>query len=53
MSYYNTCPFCGCHLDPGEVCDCRELSPSEPRESKGKAAPDTTRSGKADPMNHQ
>lgn len=24
MSYYKTCPHCGAHLDPGEVCDCRE-----------------------------
>lgn len=23
MSYYRTCPHCGAHLDPGEVCDCR------------------------------
>lgn len=22
MSYYCTCPYCGAHLDPGEVCDC-------------------------------
>ena len=22
MSYYRTCPHCGAHLDPGEVCDC-------------------------------
>lgn len=22
MSYYNTCPDCGAHLDPGEACDC-------------------------------
>ena len=22
MSYYSTCPICGAHLDPGEVCDC-------------------------------
>ena len=22
MSYYKTCPYCGAHLDPGEVCDC-------------------------------
>lgn len=22
MSYYHTCPYCGAHLDPGEVCDC-------------------------------
>ena len=24
MSYFRTCPHCGAHLDPGEVCDCRE-----------------------------
>lgn len=24
MSYYRICPECGCSLDPGEVCDCRE-----------------------------
>ena len=24
MSYYKTCPLCGCHLDPGEVCDCKD-----------------------------
>ena len=23
MSYFRTCPHCGAHLDPGEVCDCR------------------------------
>lgn len=22
MVYYKTCPHCGAHLDPGEVCDC-------------------------------
>lgn len=24
MSYFKTCPDCGAHLDPGELCDCRE-----------------------------
>ena len=24
MSYYKTCPYCGCHLDHGEACDCVE-----------------------------
>lgn len=24
MPYYQTCPGCGAHLDPGERCDCRE-----------------------------
>ena len=22
--YYKTCPNCGAHLDPGELCDCLE-----------------------------
>ncbi len=22
MAYYRVCPNCGCHLDPGERCDC-------------------------------
>lgn len=21
--YYNVCPACGAHLDPGERCDCK------------------------------
>lgn len=24
MAYYRVCPDCGCNLDPGEKCDCRE-----------------------------
>ena len=24
MSYYKTCPLCGAHLDPGEVCECKK-----------------------------
>ena len=23
MAYYETCPYCGANLDPGEVCECR------------------------------
>lgn len=23
MSYYKTCPLCGAHLAPGEVCECK------------------------------
>lgn len=22
--YYNVCPECGAHLDPGEPCDCKD-----------------------------
>lgn len=25
--YYRTCPKCGAHLDPGEVCDCMKKKP--------------------------
>ena len=24
---YNTCPYCGAHLDPGERCDCQSAAP--------------------------
>lgn len=24
MIYFNTCPTCGAHLDPCEVCDCQQ-----------------------------
>lgn len=24
MPYWRECPRCGCHLDPGEVCDCEK-----------------------------
>lgn len=26
MPYYETCPDCGAHLDPGERCDCQPRS---------------------------
>lgn len=28
-TYYKTCPHCGAHLDPGEVCDCRQEPSAE------------------------
>lgn len=27
MSYYRVCPWCGAHLDPGELCDCKKAPP--------------------------
>lgn len=24
MAYFNTCPICGAHNDPGEKCSCRD-----------------------------
>lgn len=39
MSYYRTCPLCGCALDPGEICeDCTNREETESEERK-KAAP--------------
>lgn len=29
MSYYKTCPYCGAHLDPGEVCDCTKKTAAD------------------------
>lgn len=26
MAYYRICTICGCNLDPGEACDCKEVS---------------------------
>ncbi len=32
MPYYNICPHCGCHLDPGERCDCQDKSQESARQ---------------------
>ena len=39
MNYYKVCPYCGCHLDPGEVCDCdkKEAVVSATNADNGKA----------------
>lgn len=29
MAYYNTCPNCGCNLDPGKKCDCENEKAKE------------------------
>ncbi|MFA9465331.1 MAG: hypothetical protein ACERKN_13685 [Velocimicrobium sp.] len=29
MAYFNTCPACGCNLDPGEHCDCAQEKEKE------------------------
>ena len=28
--YYKTCPHCGAHPDPGEICDCSEKEKGRP-----------------------
>lgn len=50
MSYYRVCPACGCHLDPGEVCDCRGRTEVEQRTNKEKAAQgiSSTRGGRVE-----
>lgn len=32
MSYYNTCPYCGANLDPGERCDCLDENEEDENE---------------------
>lgn len=43
MSYYRTCPDCGAHLDPGEICDCKE---TEGARVTGTDAPDNNQERK-------
>lgn len=31
MPYWKECPKCGCHLDPGEVCDCGAEEKEKPQ----------------------
>lgn len=35
MPYYETCPECGSHLDPGEKCDCEREQNYEKARKKG------------------
>lgn len=38
MSYYKVCSYCGCNLDPGERCDCKEKAVASVRSTdNGKA----------------
>jgi hypothetical protein len=41
--YYDTCPECGAHLDPGERCDCREAATAEGKETEPVPQPITAR----------
>lgn len=34
MAYYNVCPLCGCNLDPGERCECKEMAAKEQENRK-------------------
>ena len=38
MAFYNVCPFCGAHLDPGERCDCKEQQNEQQTAEKEKEA---------------
>lgn len=42
MSYYNTCPHCGAHLDPSEVCDCMRNAAPVLAHKDGEAEQSTT-----------
>ncbi len=43
---YRICPYCGCTLDPGEHCDCRERAEREAAQEAAQLAADLTRTGK-------
>lgn len=51
MAYYRVCPYCGCHLDPGEICDCREADKGpvkiypERRSERARIMPDRKTAG--------
>ena len=36
MAYYNVCRYCGCNLDPGEMCDCEREKMIERREMESR-----------------
>lgn len=37
MPYWKECQKCGCHLDPGEVCDCGDEEKEKPQAREVKA----------------
>lgn len=43
MAFYRECPFCGCNLDPGEICDCRERAQYIRQEATQQYAREQTR----------
>ena len=34
MPYYRECPYWHCHLDPGELCDCKKETQDAPQEAR-------------------
>ena len=42
--YYKTCPNCGAHLDPGELCDCLEKEEGRPVKEAPNGPKDATKS---------
>ena len=42
--YYDICPYCGAHLDPGEQCDCmkdKQDHTADKAQEQSKAAKET------------
>lgn len=37
MPYWKECPKCGCHLDPGERCDCEAEKKDKPMDREMKS----------------
>ena len=45
MPYYHECPYCGCNLDPCEICDCmaKEEPLPDPEHQRAAGDPQTTK----------
>ena len=47
---YRVCPKCGCNLDPGERCDCKERAEREAAQEAAQLAADLTHIDRREPV---
>ena len=47
---YRVRPICGCNLDPGERCDCREHAEQEAAKEAAQLAADLTHTDRREPV---
>lgn len=45
-TYYHTCPYCGCNIDPGERCDCQPTTPAPDRSTEEPSCMEATENRK-------
>ena len=46
---YRVCPNCGCNLDPGERCDCKERAEQDAAKEAAQLAADLTHIDRREP----